>query len=47
MLNPAQLKREITKIQNQLYKANILKQNQDKETVLSKKTQNSFDYIST
>ena len=47
MLNPAELKREITKIQNQLYKSNILKQNQDKETVLSKKAQNSFDYIST
>lgn len=47
MINPAQFKREITKIQNQLYKANILKQNRDKETVLSKKAQNSFDYIST
>jgi len=45
MINPAQFKREITKIQNQLYKANILKQNRDKETVLSKKAQNSFDYI--
>ncbi|MDD4109860.1 MAG: hypothetical protein PHH93_14180, partial [Prolixibacteraceae bacterium] len=45
MLNPAQLKREITKIQNQLYKANILKENRNKETVLSKKAQNSFDYI--
>ncbi len=47
MLNPAELKREITKLQNQLYKLNILKQNRDKETVLSKKAQNSFDYIST
>ena len=47
MLNPAELKREITRLQNQLYKSNILKQNQDKETVLSKKAQNSFDYIST
>jgi len=47
MLNPVQLKREITRLQNQLYKSNILKQNQDKETVLSKKAQNSFDYIST
>ncbi|MDD3656575.1 MAG: hypothetical protein PHI72_07410 [Atribacterota bacterium] len=47
MLNPAELKREISKLQNQLYKSNILKQNRDQETVLSKKTQNSFDYIST
>ncbi len=47
MLNPAQLKRETTKLQNQLYKANILKQNREKETVLSEKPQNSFDYIST
>jgi hypothetical protein len=47
MLNPSELKREITKLQNQLYKLNILKQNRDKETVLSKKAQNSFDYIST
>jgi len=47
MLNPAELKREITKLQNQLYKANILKQNRDKETVLSKKAQNRFNYIST
>jgi len=47
MLNPVQLKREITRLQNQLYKSNILKQNRDKETVLSKKAQNSFDYIST
>jgi len=37
MLNPAQLKREITRLQNQLYKSNILKQNKDKETVWSKK----------
>ena len=47
MLNPVELKREITRLQNQLYKANILKQNMDKETVLSRKAQNSFDYIST
>jgi len=47
MLNPAKLKREITKLQNQLYKLNILKQNQDKETVLSKNSPNSFEYIST
>jgi len=47
MLNPAELKREITRLQNQLYKLNTLKQNRDKETVLSKKAQDSFDYIST
>jgi len=47
MLNPAELRRQITKLQNELYKSNILKQNRDKETVLSKKAQNSFNYIST
>ena len=47
MLNPAEFKRAITRLQNQLYKSNILEQNRDKETVLSKKAQNSFDYIST
>jgi len=46
-LNPAHLKREITRLQNELYKLNILKQNRDKETALSMKAQNSFDYIST
>jgi len=47
ILNPAQLKREITRLQNELYRLNVLKQNRDKETVWSRKPQNSFDYIST
>jgi len=42
-----QLKWEITRLQNQLYKSNTLKQNRDKETILSKKAQDSFEYIST
>ena len=47
MLNPAELKRQITSLQNGLLRLNFLKQNQDKETVLSKKAQSSFEYIST
>jgi len=47
MLNPAHLKREITRLQNELYKWNILKQNKDKGTAMSKKAQSSFEYIST
>jgi len=31
-LNPVQLKREITYLQNELYKFNVLKQNRDRET---------------
>ena len=46
-LNPAQLKREISRLQNELYRLNVLKQNRDREIDKSKKTQNIFDYIST
>lgn len=46
-LNPAQLKREISRLQNKLYRLNSLKQNRDREIDKSKKAQNIFDYIST
>ena len=47
MLNPAELRRQITRLQNGLYRLNILKQNKDKETARSKNAQSSFEYIST
>ena len=45
MLNPAELKRKITKLQNRLIKLNSLKQRED----LDKKEEPSsrFEYIST
>ena len=46
-LNPAELKREISRLQNELYRLNTLKQNRDRETARDKKTQGSLDYIST
>jgi hypothetical protein len=47
ILNPAQLKREITRLQNELYRLNILKQNRDKNAIMGKKAQSTFEYIST
>jgi len=47
MLNPAHLKREITRLQNELYRLNILKQNREKETAGRMEPQSSFNYIST
>jgi len=46
-LNPAYLKRELTRLQNEFYQLNILKQNREKETAMSNKSQSSFEYIST
>ena len=46
-LNPAELKREISRLENKLYRLNSLKQNRDREIDKSKKAQNIFDYIST
>ena len=46
-LNPAQLKREISRLQNKLYRLNSLKQNRDRETARDRKPQGSLEYIST
>ena len=45
-LNPAELKREISRLQNELYRLNSLKQNRDRETVRDRKPQGSLEYIS-
>ena len=47
ILNPAQLKREITRLQNELYRLNVLKQNRAENTIMGKKAQGTFEYIST
>jgi len=47
MLNPAELKRQITRLQNELLRLNVLKHKVSKEEQMSKKAQSSFDYIST
>ena len=47
MLNPAKLKRQITKLQNELLRLNVLKQKVSQEAQMSKKAQSSFEYIST
>ena len=46
-LNSAQLKREITRLQNELYRLSALQQNKDRETAKDKKSQGSLEYIST
>jgi len=46
MLNPAELKRKITKLQNRLLKLNSLKQEVRKEIDKSTKPLSSFEYIS-
>ena len=46
-LNPAELKREISRLQNELYRLNSLKQNRDRETARNRKPQGSLEYIST
>jgi hypothetical protein len=48
MLNPAELKRKITKLQNRLLKLNVLKQ-EVREDLLDKSVEPSsmFEYIST
>ena len=48
MLNPAELKRKITKLQNKLLKLNALKQ-KVRENLLEKSVESSssFEYIST
>jgi hypothetical protein len=47
MLNPAELKRQITKLQNELLRLNALKHKVNKEEQMSRKAQSSFEYIST
>jgi len=47
MLNPAQLKREITHLQNELYKLNVLKQKVAKDNQKERESKESFVYIST
>ena len=47
MLNPAELKRKITKLQNRLLKLNSLKQEVEKGIDKSTKPLSSFEYIST
>ncbi|GAB4117972.1 MAG: hypothetical protein Kow00103_15010 [Candidatus Caldatribacteriota bacterium] len=47
MINPAELKRKITRLQNELLRLNVLKQKVSKEAQLGKKAQSSFEYIST
>jgi len=47
MLNPAELKRKITKLQNRLLKLNALKQEMRKELDKSAKPSSRFEYIST
>ena len=47
MLNPAELKRKITKLQNRLLKLNALKQEVEKGLDKSTKPLSSFEYIST
>jgi len=47
MLNPAELKRQITYLQNELLRLNALKHKVSKEEHVSMKAQSSFEYIST
>jgi len=47
MLNPAELKRKITKLQNKLLKLNTLKQEAREELDKSAKPSSRFEYIST
>ncbi len=47
MLNPAELKRQITYLQNELLRLNVLNHKVSQEVQMSRKTQSSFDYIST
>ena len=47
MLNPAELKRQITRLQNELLRLNVLKHKVSKEEQMSRKAQTSFEYIST
>jgi len=47
MLNPAELKRQITRLQNELLRLNVLKQKVSQEAQMSRKAQSSFEYIST
>jgi len=47
MLNPAELRRQITYFQNELLRLNVLKQKVSQEAQISKKAQSSFEYIAT
>jgi uncharacterized small protein (DUF1192 family) len=46
MLNPAELKSQITRLQNELLRLNALKHKVNKEEQMSRKAQSSFEYIS-
>ena len=46
-LNSAQLKRDITRYQNELYRLNALKRSRDRETAKDRKSQGNLEYIST
>jgi len=47
MLNPAELKRKITKLQNRLLKLNALKQKAREDIEKSVEPSSRFEYIST
>jgi len=47
MLNPAELKRKITKLQNKLLKLNALKQKATEDLEKSMEPPSKFEYIST
>ncbi len=46
MVNPIMLKREITRLQNELLRLNALKEKMSKEVDMNTKPQSSFEYIS-
>jgi hypothetical protein len=47
MLNPAELKRKITKLQNRLLKLNVLNQETSEDLDKKEKPSSRFEYIST
>jgi hypothetical protein len=47
MLNPAELKRKITKLQNRLLKLNVLKQEVREDQDKKEEPSSRFEYIST
>ena len=47
MINPAELKRQITRLQNELLRLNVLKHKVSKKEQMNRNAQSSFEYIST